>query len=134
MNLILILTISDPNEDYFEKQAEGKRERVSKNELQRLRNIARSTKLKLPGTSGIVPNVELSHKEDIDIAKHLAKHSTASMGKFVEQISDETEPRKLRKRQKFEMNIGNAELEKAKNLTLVDQILSEQKRKAIDML
>lgn len=34
--------ISDPNEDQFEKRRTAKKERVAKNELQRLRNIARA--------------------------------------------------------------------------------------------
>ncbi len=42
---ILFLSVqdnADPHEDPFEKAREQKRERVAKNELQRLRNIARS--------------------------------------------------------------------------------------------
>ena len=34
----------DPNEDQFEKRKKAKKERTAKNELQRLRNIARSQK------------------------------------------------------------------------------------------
>ena len=41
-------------EDPFEKAKEAKRERVAKNELQRLRNIARSKKVKVPGV-GLTP-------------------------------------------------------------------------------
>lgn len=34
----------DPYEDQFEKQSEAKKERIAKNEYQRLRNIARAEK------------------------------------------------------------------------------------------
>ena len=38
------LSILDPYEDQFEKKVKEKKERVAKNELQRLRNIARNQK------------------------------------------------------------------------------------------
>ena len=41
-----MLNIPDPYEDQFEKRKKAKKERVAKNELQRLRNIARSQKSK----------------------------------------------------------------------------------------
>jgi hypothetical protein len=37
--------------DPFEKATEEKRERVAKNELQRLRNIAKAKKVTLPGNN-----------------------------------------------------------------------------------
>nr|XP_027203995.1 ribosome biogenesis regulatory protein homolog [Dermatophagoides pteronyssinus] len=49
---------ADPNVDYFAKKSEERNERVAKNELQRLRNISRNLKLRLPGTSGILPNLD----------------------------------------------------------------------------
>jgi len=44
---------SGPNAmvDPFEKATEEKRERVAKNELQRLRNIAKAKKVTLPGNN-----------------------------------------------------------------------------------
>lgn len=44
----------DPNQDFFAKRTTEKNERVAKNELQRLRNIARTTKKKIPGV-GLTP-------------------------------------------------------------------------------
>jgi len=41
MNVLLYM--SDPYEDQFAKKMSEKKERVAKNELQRLRNIARTT-------------------------------------------------------------------------------------------
>lgn len=53
--LIEIGKNEDPNQDFFAKRTQSKNERVAKNELQRLRNIARSTKKKVPGV-GLTPN------------------------------------------------------------------------------
>ena len=41
---LLACVFIDPMEDQFEKRANAKKERVAKNEVQRLRNIARSQK------------------------------------------------------------------------------------------
>lgn len=118
----------DPNVDYFEKQAEEKKERSAKNEVQRLRNIARSSKMRLPGTAGLVPNAEVP-KSDIDKAKHIAKHATASLGKFTERLPDETEPKNLGKKRKFESNTAaDMSEERSKNLKLIDQVLASQKK------
>lgn len=38
----------DPMEDMFAKKANEKSEKVAKNELQRLKNIARARKVKIP--------------------------------------------------------------------------------------
>ena len=35
---------TDPHQDYFEKQAEERKERVAKNEYKRLKNIGRTQK------------------------------------------------------------------------------------------
>lgn len=45
-SVVLLLLILDPYEDQFAKKKEEKKERVAKNELQRLRNIARAQKSK----------------------------------------------------------------------------------------
>ena len=39
----------DPYQDYFEKESEERKEKVAKNEYQRLKNIARSQKGKVKG-------------------------------------------------------------------------------------
>lgn len=41
-----ISVLSDPYEDQFAKRKTAKKERIAKNELKRLRNIARAQKLK----------------------------------------------------------------------------------------
>ena len=44
-------------EDPFEKEIEDKKERVAKNEIKRLRNIARAQKVKIPGSHGLAPTL-----------------------------------------------------------------------------
>ena len=48
--LIILVFIIDPYEDQFEKKIQAKKERIAKNEYQRLRNIAKSKKI--PGELG----------------------------------------------------------------------------------
>lgn len=55
--LVEIKSNEDPNQDFFAKRTTEKNERVAKNELQRLRNIARATKGKVPRV-GITPAVD----------------------------------------------------------------------------
>lgn len=49
----------------FAKKKEEKKERVAKNEFQRLRNIARASKIKLPSV-GLMPTETLS-KDQVNI-------------------------------------------------------------------
>lgn len=62
------------NQDPREKMIEEKREKVAKNELQRLRNIARGKKTKVPGV-GLAPMnpTESQTSDDIIKASQLAK-------------------------------------------------------------
>lgn len=55
---------ADPMEDQFAKKMSAKSERVAKNELQRLRNIAKARKVMVPRV-GIVNPEESSAKEVI---------------------------------------------------------------------
>lgn len=48
---------ADPNEDQFAKKQVAKSENVAKNELQRLRNIAKSRKIKVPRVGLANPEV-----------------------------------------------------------------------------
>merc|ERR1712218_710738 len=47
----------DPNEDPYEKMAEDKKEKVAKNELQRLRNLARAKNVAIPSV-GVTPSTK----------------------------------------------------------------------------
>merc|ERR1711962_72304 len=78
----------DSTVDLFEKQAEAKKERVAKNELQRLRNLARSSGMKkIPGV-GATPSEKPSK---LELGRQLltAKKATASIGKFESKLPKE---------------------------------------------
>lgn len=72
---------SNQHEDPFAKAKEAKQERQSKNELQRLRNIAKSKNIKLPKVG--IPTVEhFPSSQKLSEAVTIARASTASVGKF----------------------------------------------------
>merc|ERR1719320_1747243 len=74
------------DEDPFEKLAESKREKVAKNELQRLRNLAKVKKVNVPSL-GVVPSTAkpgtvvraVSQSEDLRRAAEVAKSSVHTM-------------------------------------------------------
>ena len=126
-------------EDPFEKEIEAKKERVAKNELKRLRNIARAQKVKVPGAQGVAPilggkgSVKNSGHEDLSKAAELAKTSTASLGKFQEKLSGKLEKanseavKKVKgPKRKFDPLILESGAEKEKNLKVLDMITSKK--------
>ncbi|XP_074659155.1 ribosome biogenesis regulatory protein homolog [Tubulanus polymorphus] len=116
--LIEIPDHKDPMEDQFAKRKHAKSERVAKNELHRLRNIARSQKRKVPGV-GLTPT-DNPNKDHVKKALALAKKSTASIGKFTENLPHEKPAKNTGKRRKFEPNIGASfNDEKTRNLNML---------------
>lgn len=97
---------NNPNKDFFSERTKAKNERVSKNELQRLRNIARSTNSKVRGV-GVLPN-DKPDKLALSVALNAAKRSDASMSKFSEKLTDEDKKTKgLNKKRKVRMLFRN---------------------------
>lgn len=94
--------------DMFQKRKDAKKARSDKNEFQRLRNIARNSS-KAPDTSklGVNPTGEGS-KDDLNRVFHIAKKSTASLGKFDRKVKGEDETREKNKKRKFLNNTGGA--------------------------
>merc|ERR1719341_1665208 len=113
------------DEDPFEKLAESKREKVAKNELQRLRNLAKVKKVNVPSL-GVVPSTAkpgtemraVSQSEDLRKAAEVAKSSTASLGKFQKDLNKKLE--------------ASAETEKAKSLRVLDSITNKEPRLDMD--
>ncbi|XP_005096118.1 ribosome biogenesis regulatory protein homolog [Aplysia californica] len=120
---------ADPMEDQFAKRKNAKKERVAKNELQRLRNIARSQKSKVPGV-GLTPT-EKPSKDQLSKALAVAHKSTASIGKFTDRLPKEKPSRFTGKKRKFEPSIGNLKSEKEKQLNLIET--NAKKLPKIDM-
>lgn len=109
----------DVDVDPFEKAIQEKRERVAKNELQRLRNIARTRNTKVPGVGLTTSN----DNNDLKKAAELAKVSTASMGKFQDKLPSQLEKKvqvKSGKKRKFDALVGGDE--KEKNIKVLESI------------
>ena len=129
----------DPNEDPYEKLAEDKREKVAKNELQRLRNLARAKNVKVPSV-GVAPNTKdtqaksLSQSEDLKKAAEIAKSSTASLGKFQENLNKKLEntAKTKAKKRKFESNTVDNASEKQRSLNILQSISNKSARLDID--
>uniref|UniRef100_A0A7N8YBF2 Ribosome biogenesis regulatory protein n=1 Tax=Mastacembelus armatus TaxID=205130 RepID=A0A7N8YBF2_9TELE len=100
--------------------------RVAKNELNRLKNIARVQKVKVPGL-GLTPKAQQS-KDELTRAVSVAKTSTASMGRFQEQLPKEKPAKSRGKKRKFEPLIGDFSNEKHKQLELL-KIMDSKKSK-----
>ncbi|XP_062589784.1 ribosome biogenesis regulatory protein homolog [Saccostrea cucullata] len=111
---------ADPNVDLFAKRKQEKKERMAKNELQRLRNIARSQKSKVPGV-GLTPT-EAPTKDYLGKALAVARKSTASIGKFTDKLPTEKPSRHTGKKRKFEPNYGDVNKESKKQLEILDHI------------
>jgi len=109
----------DPMEDQFEKRNTAKRERVAKNELQRLRNIARRKGKKVPGVGELQPNKEKSIAE-MNTAFHHAKVSTASLGRFEDKLKDEKIAKG--KKRKFDPLVQEDGSEKRKQLQMLKEM------------
>nr|CBN81938.1 Ribosome biogenesis regulatory protein homolog [Dicentrarchus labrax] len=124
--LIEVPETADPNEDQFAKRVKAKKERVAKNEFNRLKNIARAQKIKVPGV-GLTPVAQQS-KDDLSKAVSVAKTSTASAGRFQDRLPKEKPPKNTGKRRKFEPLIGNFGTEKQKQLELLKLMDSKKPR------
>lgn len=112
---------ADPYEDQFEKKIEAKKERVSKNEYQRLRNIARNRKIPVPNKD-LAPTSGRQSKEQISTKLNISRLSTASLGKFTEKLRDEKIPRKTGKKRKFEPVVGDLSSERSRSRELAEKI------------
>lgn len=122
--LIEVPENADPNEDQFAKRVKAKKERVAKNELNRLKNIARAQKVKVPGL-GLTPKAQQS-KDELTRAVSVAKTSTASAGRFQENLAKEKAPKNTGKKRKFDPLIGSFSDERQKQLELLKTMDSKK--------
>lgn len=125
--LIEVPETADPNEDQFAKRVKAKKERVAKNEFNRLKNIARAQKIKVPGTGGLVPKAQQS-RDELSKAVSVARTSTASAGRFQDSLPKEKAPRNTGKKRKFEPLIGNFSSERDRQLELL-KVMDSKKPK-----
>jgi len=120
---------ADPNLTPHEKMEEDKKERKAKNELQRLRNLARNKNLP---TVGVVTqtNTKTNTSDDLKKAAEIAKESTASLGKFQPNLHKNLEKsaKTKSKKRKFESNTMDAKLERERNMGILDSLTNKQPR------
>lgn len=112
---------ADPYEDQFEKKNQAKKERVAKNEYQRLRNIARNRKIPIPNKD-LAPTPGRQSKDQVSTKINASRLSTASMGKFTEKLPKEKIPRKTGKKRQFEPVAGDLSSERARSRELAAKI------------
>lgn len=125
--LVEVPVTADPNEDQFAKRVKAKKERVAKNEFNRLKNIARAQNIKIPGAGGLVPKAQQS-KDELGKAVSVARISTASAGRFQDSLPKEKAPRNTGKKRKFEPLIGNFSSERERQLELL-KVMGSKKPK-----
>lgn len=109
---------ADPNEDQFEKEMKAKKERVAKNELQRLRNIARRRGKKVPGIGETMTPDGNKSIPQLKKTFDVARQSTASLGRFDEKLKGEKTQKNRGKKRKFEA-LSYSSKEKQKQLDLL---------------
>ncbi|KAI1303059.1 Ribosome biogenesis regulatory -like protein [Halotydeus destructor] len=128
----LIEVKGDPNVDQFAKKKNDRKERGAKNELHRLKNIARANKFSVSsfGTGANAVN-PLATKEGMAHAVHQAKGSTASLGKFEPTLKNEKAPKNKGLKRHYEPNFGDMKSEKERNMEIIGQLGS--KRPKIDI-
>lgn len=117
---------ADPNEDQFAKRTSAKKERVAKNEYNRLKNIARAQKGNTPGL-GLTPKAQQSTSE-LARAVSVAKTSTASGGRFQDRLPKEKAAKNTGKKRKFQPVIGDFSNERQKQLELL-KVMDSKKPK-----
>lgn len=118
---------ADPMEDQFQKKVDLKNERVAKNEMQRLKNIARAQKIKVPRVGILDSNVSTS--KELTAAVTIAKSSTASVGKFQGKLNKERTARGLGVKELIpgvKRKVSHLEPEKSQNLELIQSILNKR--------
>ncbi|CAG7835924.1 unnamed protein product [Allacma fusca] len=123
---------ADPFEDQFEKKSEAKSERVAKNELQRLKNIARARKVVVPSAG--LTLTERPDKTELNQAMHVAKKATASLGKFQQKLPREKPLKNAGKKRKFEPLVQESGKEKNMNLNVLDNVMNKKPLMATEKL
>ncbi|PSN57154.1 Ribosome biogenesis regulatory protein [Blattella germanica] len=125
---------ANPNEDQFAKLAEVKSEKVAKNEFQRLRNLAKAKKVKIPRVG--FPSTDKMSTKQLGKAVSVAKVSTASLGKFQaglpkEKRAKEVGPFMPSGKKRKQSHLMSSNQERQTNLDLLDKVLN--KRPKLDM-
>lgn len=120
---------ADPMEDQFAKKADLRNEKVAKNEIQRMKNIARAHKVVVPRAGYLGPDAASS--KQLLTAATIAKSSTGSVGKFQEKLSKDKPAHGLGVKElvpgtKRKASHVDLKQEKSTNLNLANSILNKK--------
>lgn len=120
---------ADPMEDQFAKKADLRNEKVAKNEIQRMKNIARAHKVVVPRAGYLGPDAASS--KQLLTAATIAKSSTGSVGKFQEKLSKDKPAHGLGVKElvpgtKRKASHVDLKQEKSTNLSLANSILNKK--------
>ncbi|XP_062836391.1 ribosome biogenesis regulatory protein homolog [Anolis carolinensis] len=113
---------ADPSEDPFARRRSEKRERVARNELNRLRNLARAHKAEMHPTGR-------QDKAELARAALLARAATASKGRFQPRLPREppsAPQRGLGRKRHFQPLLGDLQAEKARQLELARNLAGKK--------
>jgi len=120
---------ADPFEDQFAKKKADSRERVAKNELQRLRNVARAHGVPVRHATAPKEQEATGQLDQLSRAFHQARKSTASMGRF-DKPSREKATKKVPeahgKKRKFASNLVNNDNERKRQLKILTDVTSKK--------
>lgn len=106
--------------DMFQKRKEEHKKRIAKNEFQRLRNIGRNLKDSNPNQLNINPTGG-GDKTNLSKQFHIAKKSTASLGKFDTAVRGENQQVERGVKRKFQPN-QPSQGEKDRMMKLVGEV------------
>jgi regulator of ribosome biosynthesis len=124
----------DPMTDMFQKKKDLKNERVAKNEISRMKNIARAQKVQVP-RAGFVSEDSATAK-DLLVAATVAKASTASVGKFQDKLPKEKTARGIGVKELIpgakRKRTVDPKMEKSEQLETVTKILNKRPKIDVD--
>ncbi|XP_053672938.1 ribosome biogenesis regulatory protein homolog isoform X2 [Anopheles nili] len=126
---------NDPYRDMFKEKRDLRIERVAKNEVARMKNIARAKKIAVPRTGFVGP--ESASAKQLITASNIVKASTASVGVFQESLPNEKQARGIgvkellpgvNRKKKTSSMAG----EKRRNMEIVTKVLNKKPKIDID--
>ena len=118
-----------------------KSERKAKNELQRLRNLARAKNINVPTVGVVTPSDATANKtsynpaDDLQQNAEIARISTASLGKFQPRLGKKLEgtAKPKAKKRKFESNTWDSKEEKERNMGILQSLTNKKSHIDLNM-
>uniref|UniRef100_A0A2M3Z4L4 Ribosome biogenesis regulatory protein n=1 Tax=Anopheles braziliensis TaxID=58242 RepID=A0A2M3Z4L4_9DIPT len=126
---VLDVPQNDPYRDMFKEKRDLRIERVAKNEVARMKNIARAKKIATPRTGFVGP--DSASAKQLITASNVVKASTASVGVFQESLPNEKQARgigvkELIPGEKRKKKASTLTGEKRRNIEIVNKVLNKK--------